>query len=114
MSVYPTPWAVQVRTHTAGANDSHGKPTDTWSEPGPAQPVYGWASAGTSEPAEPNRSAVTHDLDLLVPPGFTCAPRDRIDVAGSTYEVEGELEDFTHGPFGFAPGGRVRLRKVDG
>lgn len=114
MSTYPTPWSVQVRTHSAVARDTHGKPTDVWSGPGDPQPVYGWGPAGTSEPSEPNRSAVTHDLDLYVPPGFVCAPRDRIDVAALTYEVEGELEDFTHGPFGFAPGGRVRLRKVDG
>ena len=112
--MYPTPWSVQVRTASTGAKDSHGKPAVTHGPPGEPQPVYGWGPAGSTEPAEPNRSAVTPDLDLYVPPGFVVAPLDRIDVGGLTYEVDGEPADYTHGPFGFMPGHVVRLKREDG
>jgi hypothetical protein len=29
------------------------------------------------------------------------------------YEVQGLVEDYNHGPFGFTPGGRVNLRRFE-
>lgn len=107
---------VGVRTFQAGATDDFGDPIESWSGPVEA-PVYGWAPAavGTDmEPFAPNRDVVTWDLDLYAPPEFTCGPRDRVVVLGIEYEVEGPVQDFNHGPFGFRPGHRVRLKRVEG
>jgi hypothetical protein len=39
--------------------------------------------------------------------------RDRVVVAGKTYDVEGEVEDYTHGIGLFAPGVVVNLTRSD-
>ena len=113
MTIAPTPFTVGVRAYVEGAEDPRGNPEDTWAD-AVAQPVYGWAPAGTSEPFDPGRDAVTWDLDLLVPPEFTVGRKDRIVVAGEEFEVEGGLQDYNHGPFGFRPGAVVRLRRTEG
>ncbi len=110
--MFPTPWTVQVLPHSAGAEDALGNPTDSWG-PGRTEPVYGWAPAGTTE-VNGSRHAVTADLQVYVPSGFSCSPRDRVIAGGRTYEVQGEVEDFDHGPFGWQPGGQVNLRRVEG
>lgn len=113
MTFIPTPHTVGVRTWSEGPPDSRGNPTDVWSAPVEA-PVYGWAPAGTAEPFDVGRDAVTWDLDLYVPPEFTVDRKDRVVVLGDEYTVEGRLESFDYGPFGFRPGGRVRLKRVEG
>lgn len=110
---YPTPWNVGVREFSSSAIDSHGNPGEFWGDP-VDRPVYAWAPAGTAEPFEVARDAVTWDLDLYAPAGFSCGPRDRVVVDGSEFEVVGRVQDFTRGPFGWAPGVRVRLKMVEG
>lgn len=112
MSAFPTPYTVDVLPFVAGAEDSHGNATDTWGA-AVTQAVHGW-SGPSDEPGERGRDAVTWDLKLYAPPGFVVGPRDRVIVLGKTYEVEGDVEDFTHGPFRFAAGLRVSLRRVEG
>ena len=109
----PTPFTVTVAPFDSDATDAHGNDVDAWGTP-VDQPVYGWGPAGSAEPREPGRDEVTTDLDLLVPPGFTCTPRDRVTVADQTFEVEGRVQDYTRGPFGYQPGGVVRLQRVEG
>ena len=108
-----TPWSVTVRSETVSATkfDQYGNPLVTRADR--TEPVYGWAPAGTSESDRRNEQ-VTHDLDLYAPQSFVCLPSDEIQVDGDWYTVEGRLEDFNHGPFGFAPGGRVKLKRVTG
>lgn len=120
MTPFPTPFTVGVKTFEAGAVDDMGVPSESWSAPVETA-VYGWSPPGTrgqsaSEPFLVGREAVTWDLDLLVPPGFSCGPKDRVVVPGysTEFEVEGLVEDYNFGPFGFKPGGRVRLRIVEG
>lgn len=113
MTTYPTRFTVGVMTYTEGAVDDFGDPEDVWSTPAEV-PVYGWAPAATGEPFEANRDVVTWDLDLYAPSGFTVGPRDRVVVLGVEYEVEGVVESFDFGPFGFTPGCRVRLKRVEG
>ena len=108
--------SVGIRTHQEGSADEFGDPVESWSDPVGA-PVYGWgpAAVGTDmEPFSANRDVVTWDVDLYVPPEFTCGPHDRIVILGVEYEVEGPVQDFSHGPFGFQPGNRLRLSRVEG
>lgn len=111
--MFRTPHAVVV----LGANPLPSY--DDYGNPIPGEPiedeqaVYGWAPAGTSE-FDDRQEQVTHDLDLYAPPGFRVTAADRVRVVGDVYEVEGRVQDFNHGPFGFTPGVRVKLRRVTG
>ncbi len=107
-----TPWTVQVLPRIAAVDDAYGNATDSWG-PARTEPVYGWAPAGTTE-VNGSRHAVSADLQVFAPSGFSCSPRDRMVVDGRTYDVQGEVEDFDHGPFGYQPGGQVNLRRVEG
>lgn len=112
--MFPTPWSVDVATHETGPDDAHGDPSHSWGSFVP-QNVYGWAApSGDTEPFEAGRNAVVRDLDLYVPPAFSCSPRDRVRVDSVEYEVVGHPQDFTHGPFGFIPGAVVNLKRVEG
>ena len=113
MTLYPLAQVVAVRTFVEGATDPFGNPAESWAAPVDV-PVFGFAPAGTSEPFGVGRDAVAWDLDLFAGPDFTLAARDRVLVLGVEHEVDGRVEDFTHGPFGFAPGVRVRLTRVEG
>lgn len=107
------PHSVGVKTYQPGAEDDLGNPVDAWSEP-VATPVYAWAPAGTAEPFLAGREAVTWDLDLYVPPGFSVGAKDLVEVLGVEYKVEGIVESYDFGPFGFKPGARVRLKRAVG
>jgi hypothetical protein len=111
---YPTPHTVTVHAWEALAVDAHGNPMEMWAEPGDTVGVYGWAPPSPDTETLGGRDAVTRQLDLLVPPGFTIGPHDQITVDGVRYDVVGYLEDFTHGPFGWRPGGRVNLQRAEG
>ncbi len=116
MSAYPLPYSVGVRAFIEGATDPGGDPIESWSAPVQA-PVYGWGPAAVGTDIEPfvaNRDLVSWELDLYVPPEFVCGPHDRIVVLGVEYEVEGPVQDYSHGPFGFRPGNRVRLKRAEG
>lgn len=103
-------WPVDVLPYVGEAEDSHGNPVDTWATVPVRRFVYGWAPAGTNED-NASRHTVVSDLELFAPPEFTLDPRDRVRILGQTYEVQGGVEDFNHGPFGYAPGVRVNLRR---
>lgn len=108
-----TPWTVDVLPPLEGrdeyGNDLTGHDVDNPD----TQKVYGWAPAGTDETATWRRT-VTADLQLFAPPGFRCTSQDAVVVDGVTYTVEGVPEDYTHGPFGWEPGIRVNLTRVEG
>lgn len=110
----PTPYTVGVRAYVAGVEDVHGNAKDSWGDP-VVQAVHGWAPpVPSAEPFESGRNAVTWDLDLYCPLGFVVGPRDRVVVDGVEYDVVGGLEDFTHGPWQWAAGVRVSLKRVSG
>lgn len=109
-----TPWTVDV-LHLVEGEDDYGNDVTDHDEDNPdTQAVYGWGPAGTSEEGG-WRTQVEADLHLYAPPGFRCGPSDLVRLPdGRTFHVEGELEDFNHGPFGFRPGVRVNLRRTTG
>jgi len=108
---FPTPWTVDVLRRSSGGTDAHGNPVTSYGDP-ETHRVYAIAPGGSTEPFEGNRDAVTWDLDVLSPAPIA-EPQDRVVVAGDVYEVEGRPDDFTRGPFGWAPGYRIRLNRVE-
>ena len=102
---------VEVITWSGGEADAHGNTVDAYAEPVPRY-VYGWAPTSSTEPKTVGPNRVVVDLEVFSP--FTLQPKDRVVVHGRTYEVEGECEDWNHGPFGHRPGFVVNLRRVDG
>lgn len=113
MAAFPTPWTVTLHARSTGARDSHGNPVETWASPGAGEPVYGWAPPSPDgQPFEPNRTPVVRDLDVYTP-ATAAKPKDRMTVDGVLYSVVGYPEDFNHGPFGFAPGYRVSLLRIE-
>jgi hypothetical protein len=112
MAAIPTPWTVAVLHYLTGVEDEYGNDVEGWSSPD-TQRVYGWGPAGSFEQGGWQRQ-VTADKSVFAPPAFRCGPHDRVVVDGQTYDVEGEVEDYTHGPFGYGPGVVVNLRRVTG
>lgn len=96
-----------------GSYDDHGNPAEDWSAP-VVKAVYGWGAPNGDEPKMAGHDRVTVQVELLVPPGFVCSPRDRILLDGVEHEVIGPVESYDHNPFGWNPGGVVNLRRVEG
>lgn len=110
----PTPYVVSREPITPGAMDAHGNPADAW---GPSVDVlvHGWAPpAADKEPGDDNRNSVIRDLDLYAPAGTTGGPRDRWTVDGVPYLQVGYPEDYTRGPWQWAAGVRINLKRVEG
>jgi hypothetical protein len=111
--MFPTPHTVDVLHYETGGEDEYGNDVETWSPPD-TQRVHGWGPSGTEEDNDGRRRVVA-DLQLMAPRGFRIGPYDRVVVDGLEYEVEGKVEDYTKGPFGFAGAGiRVNLNRVTG
>lgn len=109
--MFPTPWTVDILAYLGDVEDDFGNEKPKWSTVARTEPVYGWAPAGTSE-ANVSRHAASADVELYAPPSFAANPRDRVVLDGNMHEVEGYVEDFNHGPFGWRPGVRLNLRRL--
>lgn len=111
--MFPTPYTVGLERFTPGTPDAHNNPVDGWGSQADVE-VYGWAPpVGDSQP-ELGRPLVVRDLDLYTPPGVVCGPKDRWTIDGETFLQVGHPEDFTNGPWGWAPGYRVNLKRFEG
>lgn len=112
--MFPLPERFTV-THEArleGVEDSQGNPVEGWAAP-VVVPVYGWGPPSPDAETRPEMTGVRRDLDVYCRTGFA-GPRDRVTVDGTRFEVVGYPEDFNHGPFGFTPGFRVSLKRMEG
>lgn len=97
---------------SAGATDSHGNPVDEWAA-AVDRAVYGYAPPATRAESEPGGTQVISHLEVYAP-AFSVDHRDRFVVGGVTYEVAGEIGDWDKGPFGYAPGQVIGLKRVEG
>lgn len=93
-----------------GETDAHGNPEDAWADPVDLR-IYGY---GPSTSTEPGGTQVIVGLVVLGPPDMVIDARDRFVIDGLTYEVDGEVGDWNHGPFGFKPGIAVNVKRVEG
>ncbi|MGO3325318.1 hypothetical protein [Gordonia sp. (in: high G+C Gram-positive bacteria)] len=110
---FPLLFSVGHRVYNGSGEDAHGNPVESWATP-VVREVYGWGSPQTSEPKLAGHDREIVEVELLVPPGFSCSARDRMVLDGVEFEVIGGPEMFDHNPFGWNPGGIVNLKKVDG
>lgn len=110
---YPTPHTIEHRRYVEGARNSRGNPTETWADPVSVD-VYGWAQPTSSEPKIAGRDQVIVDLEVYAPASFRPGPYDLLAVDGAGYTVEGEPEDYNHGPFGFTPGVVINAKRAEG
>lgn len=76
--------------------------------------VAGWFTSRPDESAGDSLLRTSTELTVYCPTKLSPAARLRLP-DGSEWEVEGEAENYDHGPFGFVPGLVViHARKVDG
>ncbi len=111
----PARHTVGWHTVDTGAVDGEGNPVIEYlpslDEPGTPTAVIGWA---TPQSTEPEIGRVIHDIDLYIQPGATSQPQDVVDLPDGQYEVIGWPLDWTRGPFLYAPGAVVQLKRVTG
>ena len=109
----PTPHTVGVRVFQEGATDAHGNPVDGWAA---AVDVAVHAlSPGSDEPPSPNRDLSLIEWTVYAPAGTSVGPRDLVVVGGREFTVEGEVRDFTLGPWHNPVAGVVfELRRAEG
>lgn len=111
MTVFPTPHTVQRVRRTKSGENGQGQPTYT--EAATSVEVYGWEPTSETERYTAALAGRTvSDLKLLSPTGDFKSSDAVILPGGDTYEVDGEVLDYNTGPFGFAPGYAVGLRRV--
>ena len=109
MSAIPTPWTVQHLAYDGTTEDDRGNEVPAWADPVPRR-VYGWGAPQSNEPKVAGVESVVVTLELFSPV-FPVGDMDRIVVDGDTFDVVGDPEDYTHGPFGFEPGMVVNLTR---
>lgn len=80
--------------------------------------VFGWSVPQSEEPGVSGQDRVVVDVQMLGSVSMTVSHRDRFVLPSGphagTFEVSGEVQDYNHGPFGWAPGVVVNLRRVEG
>lgn len=108
--MFPTPFSVQRIRRTKTGSNALKQPT--YSDSVSTVAVYGWQPVSEVERHTAALSGRTvTDLKLLSPTG-DFLPTDAVVINGVTYEVDGLVEDYNHGPFGFTPGYAIGLRRV--
>lgn len=113
MSEFPLLFTVGHQVFDASSEDAHGNPVEGWL-PAVERRVYGWGAPQSSEPKLAGHDREIVEVELLVPPGFVVAARDRIVLDGVEFDVIGGAEHFDHNPFGWNPGGVINLKAVSG
>ena len=110
----PARHTVGVRVFQPGIDeDAHGNPVDGWADP-VSVPVHG-LSPGSDEPHSTNRDLSVVEWTVYAPAGTTVGPRDLVIVGGREFTVEGEVKDYTLGPWVNPVAGVVfELRRAEG
>ncbi|MCG7284966.1 hypothetical protein MHY85_03135 [Cellulomonas sp. ACRRI] len=110
----PTPYTVVRLPYIPGTTNAHGNPVDTWGAPATLA-VHGWAPPSADKtPSDSARDAVERDLDLYAPAGTPGSHKDLWVIEGVPYSQSGHVEDYTKGPWQWAAGLRINLKRVEG
>jgi hypothetical protein len=115
--MFPLRYEVGLHAYSTGGDgySSAAVYTPPRDSPGIAEKVYGWSVPSSTEPHGAGRdNLVVTDVELLAPPDFPVGPYDLVDLPDGQYEVIGQPQDYTHGPFAYTPGVVVKLRRVEG
>ena len=112
---FPLPFTASHLAHSAGATDDFGNAADSWAAG--VDVACFWWSPEVAEPALPGHSRIVVDLVIVLDSAdaATVKSRDRFVIDSLTFEVDGQAQDFDHGPFGWAPNRRpISLKRVEG
>lgn len=115
MGVFPERFTIGVKSYSASGDDGFGNPVESWGSP-VSTPVYAVAPGTPGEDYEPGRTPSRIPLVVLGSSDSigSVRARDRVVWQGLEFEVDGEPESFDCGPFGFTPGVRLRIIRVEG
>lgn len=115
MAAFPEPFTCGHRIYSTSGTDAFGNDIEAWAAP-VTRAIYGVYPGTPGEDYEAGRDASTIPLFLIGSSDElgTVHARDRIVWQGDEFDVDGEPESYDFGPFGWAPGMRVRLLRVEG
>lgn len=112
-----TTTAIGHKKWSQTGTDPLGNPVEGWADPVDLW-VYGYGPAASLAGSEPTArpTAVITAWQVFAPPGTVVNAQDRYIMPGQDgeWEQDGELGDYTHGPFGWAPGVVIQIRRVVG
>ena len=112
---FPLAQTVQHLAYAGQVRDSRGNLVDAWADP--VDVAAFWHTGPTYEPQIAGHERVRVDAKVYVAASTQVTPQDKFVLLGvnGEFEVEGEPEDYNHGPFAYVPGLIVvNLRKVTG
>lgn len=99
-------WRERTRVHDGMSwVDGHADPVD--------KPVFGWGPPAPDDILRAEQTGTEAHLDVYCRVPFA-KHRDKLIINGVEWDVEGDPDDYRHGPFGFTPGVRVRCKRVVG
>lgn len=90
--------SIGVRPYVPGPPDAHGNPTDSWGPP-VAVPVHGVAPRLQETVEERRRWLMIEGLDVYAPAGTSVGVHDRVEWGGALYCVDGDIADWSYGPW---------------
>lgn len=114
MPVFPERFKVLHEARITDAEDDWGNPIEGFLPPAEVS-VYGWGPPNPDQPIRDLSTGVEHDIDLYCATPF-CLHLDLVTLPNEPVPliVQGDPDDFNYGPFGFMPGYRVKLKRVEG
>lgn len=95
-----------------GVEDAHGNATEGWDTTGVSVGIYVFDPGSSSEPRDGGDRVIV-DPTLYCPPGAVFGSRDRVNVRGELFEVEGVPRVWNH-PIAGPKGVVVSVRRVTG
>ena len=110
---YPHRFEVVHQAVADELRDSHGNPVEGFDDPTSRRVIAIYPPAPADIIREEQTGQVWH-LELLYQGEPWGAHGDLVTIYGVTYKVRGNRDDFTHSPWGFPGGYRLKLRRVNG
>ena len=113
---FPARYTIRWYTYSEGVETAHNEPTPVYTPTldvtGADRKVIGWGPV--TQIPEPDEERVVQRRKLYVPSGFTAGPRDVAELPDGRWEVDGYLDDESHGFHGWTPGDVVWLKRTSG
>lgn len=108
-----TTYTIGRKAYSEGAADEMGNPQPTYAAEVDVAVTAIYATSVDELPDNARESNRTY-LSVLLPSGSGFTRRDVAVVDGLEFEVRGDLESFSRGPYGNTPGDRLNLSRVEG
>lgn len=109
--MFPKNLTVSVRAYSSTVSE-FGEPVEELALPVDVL-VYGFGDSGADQEIRTTATGLKIDGDIYAD-AWAFAPKSRVTVAGAEYWQVGWPENYNLGPFGFMPGVRVNLARIEG